>query len=108
MEAQQLPLLSPPEEVGGDEREEVMVSKNTAVEIAGVIACDGGKWMMGHMQMDKEKEMLQQHAHQHYPQLPGADATDPSAPLLSADLVESNRERKMGSDDLPVLFYEAE
>ena len=33
VEAQQLPLLSPPQEVGGDEHEEVMASMNTVVEV---------------------------------------------------------------------------
>ena len=54
-------LLSPPEEVGGDEHEEVMVSKNMVVEVGGVMACDGGRGMMESMQMDKRKELLQQH-----------------------------------------------
>ena len=58
--AQLLTLLSSPEEVGGDDLEEVMVSKNKVVEIGGVMACDGGKGMMGSMHMDKEEELLQQ------------------------------------------------
>ena len=42
--AQSLGRLSPPEEVGGDEHEEVTVSsKNMVVGIGGVIAFDGGK-----------------------------------------------------------------
>ena len=77
VEAQQLPLLSPPEEVGRDEHEKVMVSKNMVVEIGGVMACDGGKGMMESMQMDKEKELLQQQPQQQQPQLPGAAAPDP-------------------------------
>ena len=64
--AQPLALLSPPEEVGGDDHEEVMVSKNMVVEIGGVMACrDGGKGMIGSMQMDKEEELIQQQSHQH-------------------------------------------
>ena len=54
-----------------------MVSKNMVVEVGGVMACDGGKWMMESMQMDKEKELLQQQQHQQQPQLPGAAAPDP-------------------------------
>ena len=50
--AQPMALLSPPEEVGGDKHEEVMVSKNMVVEIGGVMACDGEKGMMGSTQMD--------------------------------------------------------
>ena len=61
VEAQQLPLLSPPEEVGGDKHEELMVSKNMMAKIGGVVACDGRKGMMGSMQIDNEKELLQQH-----------------------------------------------
>ena len=80
VEAQQLPLLSPPEEVGGDEHEEVMVSKNIVVEIGGVMACDGGREMMESMQTDKEKEPLQQQPQQQQPQLPGATAPDPWPP----------------------------
>ena len=52
VEAQQLPLLSPPQEVGGDEHEGVLVSENMVVEIGGVVACDGGKGMM---EMDKKE-----------------------------------------------------
>ena len=76
MAAQPLAILSPPEEVGGDEHEEVMVSKHMVVEIGGVMACDGGKGMMGSMQMNKENELLQQQQpHQQQPQLPGATAS---------------------------------
>ena len=57
---QPLDLKLLPEEVGGDEHKEVMVSKNMVVEVGGVMACDGGKWMMECMQMDKVKELLQQ------------------------------------------------
>ena len=45
-----------------------MVSKNMVVEIGGVMACDGGKGMMGSMQMDKEEELLQQQPKQQQPQ----------------------------------------
>ena len=58
-EAQQLPLPSPPEEVGGDEQEEVMVSNNTVVEIGGVMANNRGKTIIGSMQMDKKNQLLQ-------------------------------------------------
>ena len=44
--AQPLALLSPPEEVGGDEHGEVMVSKNMVVKIGGVMACDGRRGMI--------------------------------------------------------------
>ena len=75
--AHPLALLSPPEEVGGDELEGVMVSENMVVEIGGVMACDGGKGMMESMQMDKEEELLQQQPNQQQPQLPGAADLDP-------------------------------
>ena len=58
VEAQQLPLLSPPEEVGGDAHEEVVVSENRGVEIGSVMARDGEKRMMGSMQMDKHTSMF--------------------------------------------------
>ena len=41
--AQPIAHMSPPEEVGPHEHEEVMVSKNMVVEIGGVMTCDGGK-----------------------------------------------------------------
>ena len=72
MEAQQFPLPSLPEEVGGDEPEEMTVSKNTVVEVGRVMACDGGKKMMESVQMDKVKWPLQQQLQQQQPQLPGA------------------------------------
>ena len=89
-----LPLvfLSPPEEVGGDEQEEVMVSKNMMVEIGGVMEFDGGKGMMESMQMDKEKELLQQQPHQQQPKLPGAAAPDPWPSPMPAGLDERNSE----------------
>ena len=43
VEAHQLPLLSPPEKMGGNEHEKVMVSIDMVVEIGGVMAWDGGK-----------------------------------------------------------------
>ena len=103
VEAQALALLSPPEEVGGDYREEVMVSKNMVVEIGGMMACDGGKGMMESMQMDKEKELLQQQPHQQQPQLPGAAAPDPWPPPMEADLDESNSEWEIGRHDFLVF-----
>ena len=80
MAAQPLALLSPPEEVGGDKHEGVMVSKNVVVEVGGVMACDGGKGMMESMQMDKEEGLLQQQPKQQQPQLPGAADPDPWPP----------------------------
>ena len=53
--AQELPLPSPPKEVGGYKQEEVMVSNNTVIEIGGVMANDRGKTIMGSMQMDKNQ-----------------------------------------------------
>ncbi len=50
--AQPLALLSPPEQVGGDEHKEVMVSENM-VEIRGVMACDRGEGMMGSGQREE-------------------------------------------------------
>ena len=41
--AQPLTLLSPPEEVDGDEHEGVMASKNVVAEVGEVMARDGGK-----------------------------------------------------------------
>ena len=99
MEAPQLPLLSPPEEVGGDAHEEVVVSENMVVEIGSVMARDGEKRIMGSMQMGKEKELLQQQPHQQQPQVPGAAAPDPWPPPMSADLDESNSEREIGRHD---------
>ena len=75
--AKPLALLSPPEEVGGDEKEGVIVCKNMVVEVGGVMACDGEKGMIESMQMDKEKELLWQQPHQQQPQLPGAADPDP-------------------------------
>ena len=75
--AQPLALLSPPEEVGGDEHEGVIVCENMVVEVGGVMARDGGKGMMGSTQMDKEKKLLRQQLHQQQPQLPGAAAPNP-------------------------------
>ena len=75
--AKPLALLSPPEEVGGDKHEGVLVCENMVVEVGGVIACDGEKGMMESMQMDKEKELLRQQTHQQQPQLPGAAAPTP-------------------------------
>ena len=91
--AQPLALLSPPEEVGGDEHKEVILSKNMVVEMGGVMACDGGKGMMGSMQMDKEEEPVQQHQQQ--PQLPGAAAPtlwpSPQAQLPPQQLMEAQQ-----------------
>ena len=97
--AQPLALLSPPEEVGGDEHEGLMVSMNMVVEIGGEMACVGAKGMMGSMQMDKEEELLQQQPNQQQPQLPGAADPDPWPPPMSADLDESNSEWEIGSHD---------
>ena len=76
--AQLMPLLSPPEKVGGDKHEEVVVSENMVVEVGRVTARVGGKGMPGSMQMNKKKELLQQQQQpQQRPQLPGAAAPDP-------------------------------
>ena len=100
VEAQQLPMLSPPQEVGGDEHEGVMVSENMVVEIGGVVACDGGKWMM---EMEKKEELLQQQPNQQQPQLPGAADPDPWPPPMAADLVdESNSDWGIASHDFQV------
>ena len=80
---QSLALQLLPDEVGGDEHEEVVVSKNMVVEVGGVMACDGEKGMMESMQM--EKELLQQHPHQQQPPLPGVTAPDPWPPPMSAE-----------------------
>ena len=77
VEAQQLPLLSPPQEVGGGEHERVLVSENMVVEIGGVAACDGEK---GVMEMDKKDQLLQQRPNQLQPQLPRAADPDPWPP----------------------------
>ena len=68
------------------------------------MAIDGGKWVIRSMQMDKQKELLQQQPHQQQPhqqqpQLPGAAAPDPWPPLMSADLDESNIKREIGRHD---------
>ena len=63
------------------------------------MACDGGKGMIGSMQLDKEQELLQQQPHQQQPQLPGAAAPDPWPPPMSADLDESNSEWEIGRND---------
>ena len=95
VEAQQLPLLSPPQEVGGDEHEEVVASMNTVVEVGGVMACDGEKRMM---EMDKKEELLQQQPNQQQPQLPGAADPDPWPPPMAAGLVdESNSDWEIAS-----------
>ena len=75
--AKPLALLSPPEEVAGDEHERVVVCENMVVEVGGVMACDGERGMMESMQMDKEKELPRQQPHQQQPQLPGAAAPTP-------------------------------
>ena len=49
------------------------------VEVGRAMACDGEKGMMGSMQMDKQKELLQQQPQQHQPQLPG------TTPLKSSE-----------------------
>ena len=103
VEAQQLPLLSPPREVGGDEREEVIVSKNVVVEIGGVVACDGEKEMMVSMQMDTQEELLQQQPNEQQPELFGAAAPDPWPPPMSADPDESNSEWEIGRHDFLVF-----
>ena len=100
MESQRLPLLSPPQEVGGDEHEKVMASMNTVVEVGGVMACDGGKWMM---EMDKKEELLQQQPNQQQPRLPGAADLNPWPPLMAAGLVdESNSDWEITSHDFQV------
>ena len=57
------------------------------------MACGTGKGMVGSMQMDKEKELLQQQPHQ--PQLPGAAAPNtwpsPQAPLPPQQSVEAQQ-----------------
>ena len=93
--AQQLPLLSPREEVGGDEHEEVMLSKNMVVEIGGVMACDREKRMMASIQMDNEKELLQQQPQHQQPQLPGAAAPDPWPPSIAAE--DERQESDLGA-----------
>ena len=103
METQQLPLLLPPEEVGGDGHKEAVVSKNMVVEIGRVMARDGGKGMMEPMQMNKEKELLQQQPKQQQPQLPGAAAPDPWPSPSSADLDKSNNEREIGRNGFLVF-----
>ena len=75
--AQPLALLSPSEEVGGDENEGVLVCKNMVVEIGEVMACDRGGRMMESTQIDKEKELRRQKPHQQQPRLPGDDALAP-------------------------------
>ena len=87
--AQPLALLSPPEQVGGDEHEGVIVCKNMVVEVGGVMACDGGKGIMESTQMDKEEELLQQQPNQQQPQLPGAADPDQWPPPMAASLDES-------------------
>ena len=84
-----LALLSPPEEVGGDEHEGVTVSENMVVVIGGMTACDGGKGIMESIQMDKKEELLQQQPNQQQPQLPGAADPDPWPPPMAASLDES-------------------
>ena len=102
VEARQLPLLSPPQEVGGDEHEEeVMASMNTVVEVGGVQACDGEKMMM---EMDKKEELLQQQPNQQQPQLPGAADPDPWPPPMEAGLVdESNSDWEIASHDFQIF-----
>ena len=67
------------------------------------MARDEGKGMMGSMQMDKEKELPQQHPQQQQPQLPGAATPDPWPPPMSADLDESNGEPEIGRHDFLVF-----
>ena len=98
VEAQQLPLLSPPQDFGGDDHEEVMASMNTVVEVGGVMACDGEKGMM---EMNKEEELLQQQPNQ---QLLGAADPDPWPPSMAAGLVdESNSDWEIASHGFQVL-----
>ena len=59
------------------------------------MACDGGKGMIGSMQMYKEEELLQQQPLQQQPQPPGIAAPHPWPRLLSADYDESNNERQI-------------
>ena len=102
--AQPFPLLSSPEEVGGDEHEEVVVSKNMVVEVGRVMARDGGNGMVRYMQMNNRKELIQQQPQQQQPHLPGAAAPDPWPPPLSADLDESNsNEREIRRHDFLVF-----
>ena len=97
--AQQLPLLSPPQEVGGDEHEGVMVSENMVVDIE-VVACDKGKGMMG---VAKKEELPQQHPNQQQPLLPGAADPDPWPPPMAAGLVdESNSDWEIASHEFQV------
>ena len=105
VKTQQPPLLWPPEEVGGDKHEEVVVSKNMVVEIGRVMARDGEKGMMGSMKMGKENELLHQQSPQQLPQLPGAADPDPWPPPTSADLDENNSKRGIGRRDfLPFVL----
>ena len=101
--AQPVALLSTPEEVGGDEHEGVVVSKNVVVEVGGVMACDGGKGVMGSMQMGKQEEVLQQQPNQQQPQLPCAADPDPRPPPMSAGVDESKSDREIGSHDFLVF-----
>ena len=63
-----MPLLSPPEEVGGNEHEGVVVSENMVVETGKVTVRDGGIGMMGSRQIDNQKELFQQQQQQQQPQ----------------------------------------
>ena len=47
----------------------VVVFQNMVVEVRRAMARDGEKGMMGSMQMDKERELLQQQPHRQQPQL---------------------------------------
>ena len=103
VEAQQLPLLSPPQQVGGDEHEGVLVSENMVVEVRGVMACDGEKGMM---EMDKKEELLQQQPNQQQPQLPGAADPDPWPPPMAVGLVdERNSDWEIASHDFQVSVF---
>ena len=90
--AQPLALQLLPEEVGGDEHEDVMASKKSSGRDWRGMACDRGRGMMRSMQMDKEEELLQQQPNQQQPQQSSAADPDPWPPQTSAGLDENNSE----------------
>ena len=103
MEAPQLPLLSPPEEVGGDELEEVVVSENMMVEIGSVMARDGGKTDDGIYADGQGERAATAAAAPAAATATWCSAPDPWPPPMSADLDESNSEREIGRHDFVVF-----